>query len=148
MDWNTILFAIRWMIIALFYFVLLVLVAAVYRETSIRLEQKGEKEAEAYGRLRVLQPGSDPRLSAGTLLQLKHITQLGTSPDNDIVLRDRFISGHHLRLQWDGGAWWLEDLQSKNGTFVNRQPIAPGRPQILSNGAVISLGDMVMELVE
>lgn len=148
MDWNTILFAIRWMIIALFYFVLLVLVAAVYRETSTRLGQKGEKEAVVYGRLRVLQPGSDPRLSAGTLLQLKHITQLGTSPENDIVLRDRFISGHHLRLQWEGNTWWLEDLHSKNGTFVNRQPIAPGRPQALSNGAVISLGDMVMELVE
>jgi hypothetical protein len=148
MDWNTILFAARWAIIALFYFVLLLLLAGVYREASLRLDQKPGKETIIYGRLRVAHPGSDPRLTSGTILNLKTVTNLGAHPDNDIVLGDRFVSGHHFRLRWDGAAWWLEDLNSKNGTFVTRQPVAPGRPQMLPEGAVITVGDMVLELTE
>lgn len=148
MDWNTILFAMRWVIITLFYFVLLVLVAGVYRETSLRLSQKTEDEAVAYGKLRVLHAGSDANLPAGTTLHLKTSTSLGALQDNDITLGDRFVSGHHVRMQWDGVSWWLEDLHSKNGTLVNRQPIPPGQPLALPKGAVITIGDMVLELIE
>jgi hypothetical protein len=148
MDWNTILFAMRWVIITLFYFVLLVLVAGVYRETSLRLRQKTEEEAVAYGKLRVLHAGSDANLPAGTMLHLKTSTSLGALQDNDITLGDRFVSGHHVRMQWDGVSWWLEDLHSKNGTLVNRQPVPPGEPQAMPKGAVITIGDVVLELIE
>jgi hypothetical protein len=148
MDWYTILFATRWAIIALFYFVLLVLLVGVYKEASLRLGQKPGKEVIAYGQLRVVHPGSDPSLPIGTIFDLKTMTSLGAEQDNDIVLRDQFVSGHHFRLRWDGAIWWLEDLNSKNGTFVNRQPCAPGRPQALPKEAIITVGDMVMELIE
>jgi hypothetical protein len=148
MDWNTILFAMRWVIITLFYFVLFVLVAGVYRETRLRLSGKAEAEGLTYGRLRVLQAGSDPNMSVGTVLDLKTNTTIGARPENDIVLRDKFISGQHARLSWDGVSWWLEDLNSKNGTLVDRRPSPPGQPQPLHKGAVITVGDMVLELIE
>lgn len=148
MDWNTILFAARWVIIALFYFVLLVLLFGVYKETSFRLGQPPSKEAVTYGWLKVIQPGSDSNAPAGTTFSLKTITRLGADEDNDIILGDQFISGHHFQLRWDGAVWWLEDLYSKNGTLVNRQPVDPARPQALSEGALITAGDMVLELVE
>lgn len=148
MDWNTILFAARWIIIVLFYFVLLILVIGVYREASSRLVREPASDGLSYGRLRVIHPGNDQRLSAGTILNLKSITNLGVDQDNDIVLADKFVSGHHLSLRWDGAAWWLEDLNSKNGTFVNRQLCTPKHPQALPKGAIITLGDMVMELIE
>jgi pSer/pThr/pTyr-binding forkhead associated (FHA) protein len=96
----------------------------------------------------VAQPGSGLRAPAGTIFNLKPATTLGAGQDNDIVLGDRFISSHHLRLRWDGAVWWLEDLNSRNGTFVNRQPCPPGRPQTLLKGAEIRAGDMVMELID
>jgi hypothetical protein len=148
MDWYTILFATRWVIIALFYFVLLVLLVGVYKEASLRLGQKPGKESIAYGRLRLVHPGSDPNLLIGTIFDLKAITSLGAEQDNDIVLGDQFVSGHHLRLRWDGAIWWLEDLHSKNGTYVNRQLCAPGRPQALPKEAEITVGDMIMEIIE
>jgi pSer/pThr/pTyr-binding forkhead associated (FHA) protein len=148
MDWNVILFAARWAIIALFYAVLLVLLAGVYREASARLGQRPAAQALTYGRLRVLHPGSDPHLTAGSILNLKAVSNLGSSQENDIQLRDQFVSGRHFRLRWDGAAWWLEDLNSKNGTLVNRQPVKPGRPQILPSGAVIGVGDMALEIIE
>lgn len=148
MDWNTILFAVRWAIIALFYAVLLMILFGVYREGASRLGQKPETSAVIYGRLRVLDAGSDPHIAAGAILALKPVTALGAMPDNDIVLEDRYISKHHLQLHWDGTVWWLEDLQSKNGTQVNDQPVPPGQPQPLVQGAVIKAGGMVLELTE
>jgi hypothetical protein len=148
MDWYTLLFAARWAIIALVYFVLVVLFVGVYREASQRLGETSGKETISYGRLRVIHPGSDSRLITGSILNLNTLTNLGADQDNEIVLGDQFVSGHHVRLRWDGAMWWLEDLNSKNGTLVNRQPVKPGQPQALSSGAVITVGDMIMELVE
>jgi hypothetical protein len=148
MDWYTLLFAARWAIIALVYFVLVVLSVGVYREASQRLGEKSGKETISYGRLRVIHPGSDPRLVTGSILNLNTLTNMGADQDNDIVLSDQFVSGHHVRLRWDGAVWWLEDLNSKNGTLVNRQPVKPGQPQALSKGSVITVGEMLMELIE
>jgi pSer/pThr/pTyr-binding forkhead associated (FHA) protein len=148
MDWHTLLFAVRWIIIALFYFVLLLLLVGVYREAAQRVGQRPAAETVTYGRLRVIHPGGDPRLSAGKMWDLKTDTRLGADQDNDIVLGDPFVSGHHARLRWDGAVWWLEDLHSKNGTLVNRQAWAAGRSQPLPKAAVITIGDLVMELTE
>jgi hypothetical protein len=148
MDWNTLLFVIRWVIVALFYSALLVLLLGVYRETSTRLVKKKKKEPALVGRLRVVYPGSDTRLLPGAIIDLKPITSLGVAPDNDIILGDQFVSGHHCQLRWDGAMWWLDDLNSRNGTLLNRQPVAPGRPQVIVRGMTITAGDMVMELVD
>lgn len=148
MDWNTFLFAIRWIIISLFYFVLIVLLVGVYREASSGLNQKNRNEGIVYGRLRVLQSGSDPNLAVGSILNLKSTTRLGADTDNDIVLADRFVSSNHVRFRWDGVAWWLEDLNSRNGTLVNHQPWPPGQPGTVPIGSVITIGDVVVELLE
>ena len=44
---------------------------------------------------------------------------LGRKPDNDIVLDNAAVSGHHCRISQSGGTWFVEDLNSTNGTFVN-----------------------------
>ncbi len=147
MDWYSYLFAARWAIIVLFYFVLMVLLVGVYREASSRIHEKPAKESISYGQLRVIHPGSDGQLAAGALLNLNPVTNLGAEKDNDIVLGDRYVSGHHLRMHWDGAVWWVEDLNSKNGTSINRQPIEPGHPQVLPKGAVITAGDMLLEMI-
>jgi hypothetical protein len=148
MDWNTILFAVRWAIIALFYSVLLVLLVGVYREASLRLDQKPADGSISAGHLRVVEPGTDPNLPIGSTLNLKTITSIGADRDNDIVLQDQFVSAHHLRLRWDGISWWLEDLNSKNGTLLNHQPVLPENPVMIPKGAMITIGDMVLELAE
>lgn len=47
---------------------------------------------------------------------------LGRRDDNDLCLRnDTFASRYHARLHWRSDGWVLEDLNSKNGTFVEEQ---------------------------
>jgi pSer/pThr/pTyr-binding forkhead associated (FHA) protein len=52
-----------------------------------------------------------------------HAVRLGRSPDNDIILRDPATSGHHARVERRGESFWIVDLGSTNGTFVNGESI-------------------------
>jgi pSer/pThr/pTyr-binding forkhead associated (FHA) protein len=48
------------------------------------------------------------------------VKRIGRDPDNDIVLNDPRVSGHHARLLVvPGSKALIEDLGSSNGTFVN-----------------------------
>jgi pSer/pThr/pTyr-binding forkhead associated (FHA) protein len=50
------------------------------------------------------------------------VIRMGRRDDNDICLRnDTFSSRYHARLHWKSDGWWLEDCESKNGTFVENQ---------------------------
>ncbi len=44
---------------------------------------------------------------------------IGRKPDNDIVLEHSTVSGHHCRVYASGGTYFVEDLNSTNGTFLN-----------------------------
>ena len=74
----------------------------------------------------------------GTSIPLTPDAVLGRHPDCAIPLADDFISGHHARLTWEVGTWWLVDLGTLNGTLVNGDHIA--RPTQLRDGDVIRIG--------
>ena len=48
---------------------------------------------------------------------------LGRGEDCDIVLPERQISRHHIRIYRDEDAYYLEDLESRNGTWINGEQI-------------------------
>jgi serine phosphatase RsbU (regulator of sigma subunit) len=64
---------------------------------------------------------------------------LGRSSKADIVLPDRFLSRQHARVFLSDGIWLLEDLGSRNTTFLNDRPVAEPTP--LRPGDVIRLAE-------
>ncbi len=48
---------------------------------------------------------------------------IGRSPECDIILPDRQVSRRHARVFRQGEEYFVEDLGSKNGTWVNGQPV-------------------------
>lgn len=69
---------------------------------------------------------------------------IGRALDNDWVLPDpqRYLSGHHARVLFRQGAWYLEDT-STNGVYVNDATTPVGRrgPHALRSGDVLRLGE-------
>lgn len=70
----------------------------------------------------------------------KQTTTMGRDKKNDIVLGDPFISGKHAQLVADEGLYFLEDLESANGTYVNGERISD--VLALKDGDRISLGQV------
>ncbi len=53
---------------------------------------------------------------------------IGRATDNDVQFPDRSVSRHHCRIRKSDQAWWIEDLESTNGTIVHGFPLqAPVR---------------------
>ena len=143
---QTLLFAAKWVFVGLIYLALLLVLVAVRREMALRLRSGQSLPSTAPGRLLVIEAGSDPQALPGVILLLKPETGLGADPDNDVILKDGFVSAHHASLRWDGAGWWLEDLGSKNGTFVDGERIVTMSARKLVPGSKLRLGDMVLEL--
>jgi predicted component of type VI protein secretion system len=125
-----------------------ILIMTVRREMSLRLRENRRLASAAPGRLRVLNAGKDKLLLPGSTLQLLPETSLGAESENDIVLSDPYVSGYHARLHWDGASWWIEDLGSRNGTYINQRPCPPRVPQAVPSGVNIQMGDIVFELLD
>jgi len=53
----------------------------------------------------------------------KNSLAVGRKSDNDIVIDNPAVSGHHCRISVQGGTYFVEDLDSTNGTFVNGKRI-------------------------
>ena len=62
---------------------------------------------------------------------------IGRKSDNDLTLDDPSVSGHHAKIVKIQEVWFLEDLASTNGTFVNEHKIE--RKQ-LQDADVIRIG--------
>ena len=62
-----------------------------------------------------------------------------------IPIRDDSVSRRHAELTPDQGRWWIRDLDSHNGTFVNDAPVLERVP--LGPGDRIRCGDTVLVLI-
>ena len=50
-------------------------------------------------------------------------TTIGRHPNCSLTISQPSVSRRHARLWFDQGAWYVEDLQSSNGTYVNDKRI-------------------------
>lgn len=65
---------------------------------------------------------------------------IGRGPEASIRLDDDSVSWRHASLRWTGQAWELQDLGSRNGTFLDGQRIAPGARALLRLGCELRFG--------
>jgi len=74
--------------------------------------------------------------------------RIGRSRDNHIQLKDTYVSRRHLRLLRKKAKYFIQDLESKNGTFVDGEPISPGIEFEVKEGLPIIIGISVICLGE
>ncbi len=87
-------------------------------------------------------------LSGGNTVmsQPGNIITIGRSAENTMVVNHSQVSWEHARLTMDPlGQWWVEDLGSTNGTFVNDHSRKISRQQV-SSADVLFLGSHMLQL--
>ena len=78
----------------------------------------GSRAGHGLGRLIVVGSEVDEP-SVGATFALDAVATLGRDVNNTVVVDDPFVSTEQAVLSFRGRAWYLEDLDSTNGTFVN-----------------------------
>jgi pSer/pThr/pTyr-binding forkhead associated (FHA) protein len=63
----------------------------------------------------------------------------GRADGADIHVEDQFASSSHARIYDRGGAMYLEDMGSTNGTYLNGRKVQSAEP--LGTGDTIRIGD-------
>ncbi|MEO8229196.1 MAG: FHA domain-containing protein [Chloroflexota bacterium] len=111
-----------WLIRLLFLGLLYLFLFGVVRVLLRDLRAAAREPVTALGRLIVVASEvEEPAL--GTVFPLDAVATLGRDVNNTIVVDDGFASTEHAVLSFRGRAWYLEDLESTNGTYLNGAPI-------------------------
>jgi pSer/pThr/pTyr-binding forkhead associated (FHA) protein len=88
----------------------------------------------------------DKILDSFSLIDRKKLS-IGRHRTNDIVIDNLAVSGYHARVEAKQSGFVITDLQSKNGTYVNNEPITEA---YLSHNDIISIGKhaLVVDLMD
>ena len=121
---DALLLIIRLTLLAILYLFLWAVVSAVWRD----LRRAPERAPASYAlagmpRLHVVEPGGST-LNAGEVIDLQPMTSIGRGATNTLVVQDETISARHAAIEYRDGRWWLHDLDSTNGTYINRRRLA------------------------
>jgi hypothetical protein len=132
-----------WVVRLLFLGLLYLFLFRIARALVGDLRAAAREPGAELGRLVVVaSPAGEPE--GGTSLALDAIATIGRDVNNSVVVEDQFVSAEHAILTFRGRAWYLEDLESTNGTFVNGAPVEGVTP--LGFGDVIQIGQVRLRL--
>jgi pSer/pThr/pTyr-binding forkhead associated (FHA) protein len=65
---------------------------------------------------------------------------IGRDPTCDCLLDDRTVSTNHARLSYHHNQWWVEDLGSRNGTYLNSEFIST--PTVITSSDELRFGEV------
>jgi pSer/pThr/pTyr-binding forkhead associated (FHA) protein len=70
---------------------------------------------------------------------------IGRDPLCNCAIADETVSSRHARLSYHHNQWWLEDLNSTNGTFLNDDRVFT--PTVVISGDEIRCGQIVLKIL-
>jgi pSer/pThr/pTyr-binding forkhead associated (FHA) protein len=73
----------------------------------------------------------------------KEVTTVGRKPDNDIIIDNQAVSGHHAKILLNNNIITITDLNSLNGTYLSGQPISQSE---LYDGDIITIGVHTLDI--
>jgi pSer/pThr/pTyr-binding forkhead associated (FHA) protein len=90
---------------------------------ELRWEQDGEPQSRSY---------DTPEIT------------LGRDPACDCAILNETVSARHARLAYHHSQWWIEDLQSTNGTYINQEQVYT--PTVIVSGDELRCGQVHLQV--
>jgi pSer/pThr/pTyr-binding forkhead associated (FHA) protein len=130
-------------IIATIYFIIIYALKIMYNDTK-SVGKKKRKKSVDFG-LEVVDKGDNHNLRNGGVIPVNEVVTMGRNEDNMVVLEDKYVSSHHLKIYFKNTDYILEDLNSTNGTFVNEVRVKS--KLVLNKGDRIRVGTSVFKVL-
>ena len=122
-----------------------VMVWCVYRDLHLTTELVASQK-RPLGQLQVVASEIDD-LPEDTVLPLLPVTRLGRAASSTIVIDESYVSTRHALITRHEQQWWLEDLDSRNGTRLNDVRLEQGETAVLTRGDIIGIGSVRLRLL-
>ena len=139
-----VLLMVRTALAAALYIFLGWALATLWRD--IRQKQKDSSVIQKPPEIQLaIQIGDDTEEISKNVYQGTEIT-LGRDTTCECILPSEAVSARHARFSFHHGQWWLEDLKSTNGTFLNGEAVITS--VVITVGDKIQIGDIFITVLE
>ncbi len=137
-------FGLKVGVIVVIYFIIFYALKIMYTDTKSPSRRSNKVKKATMG-LEVLTAGENTNLKNGGLLPIADVITMGRKSDNTVVLDDKYVSSHHIKIFKRNTDYVIEDLGSTNGTKVNDINIE--NRVTLRPGDVIKVGTAIFKLI-
>jgi len=69
---------------------------------------------------------------------------IGRDPSCECHVPHETVSSRHTRIFYEQGQWWVDDMESRNGTFLNQNQVTTAT--VLTSGDEIRCGEVVFNV--
>ncbi|KNF09517.1 FHA domain protein [Gottschalkia purinilytica] len=139
---NIVSLTFRYIFIVLIYLFMLGIIRLIYLDIKSMRTFNGENSTY----LKLINRKETVPFKIKDEYTLENEVKIGRSNQNDIVIRDPYLSKNHARIITDEGQFFVEDLKSINGTYINNNRIYDVTK--LKNGDRIKVGQIEFLFVD
>lgn len=131
----------RFVVIGLMYIILLNFIRVMLKD--LRATMRGDASID-YA-LEVIDAPDLSGVAIGAMFPVRDETSIGRNENNQIVIKDPFISGKHAVVYMEQDKLFIKDLKSTNGTKLNNDLISEIIE--LRDGDVLEIGRIILKVI-
>lgn len=148
-----VLLGLRYLLLIILYVFILRVVVLIFRDLKSTDTRRSAGQFQGdlsnastnYGGALVVINSGATGVKTGDKRPFSEMLTIGRGDDSDLTIGDNFTSGQHARIYWMKDNYWIEDLGSTNGTYVNGHRIT--KETMLINGDQIKIGSVTFQFV-
>lgn len=138
---NIVTLVFKYLFIIIIYAFMLSIIRLIY------LDIKGISKADkSQTYLKLINMKEDLPFKLSEHYSLNGDVSIGRGSENKIVIKDPFISKEHVKFFKEEDNYYIEDLNSANGTYLNERKLE--NVERLYNGDIINMGQLGFIFVE
>lgn len=134
----------KFIIFGLLYVIIFIALRIMYKDIKNGGARKVTVE-KTIG-LEILRTGDNEEIKKGAIVPVRRGISIGRKNDNNLILNDSYVSGHHAKIYLKNGEYYLEDMASTNGTLLNN--LALKGKTTLRIGDEIKIGSSLFRVID